>query len=530
MARLLLGLAAAVALAVGASIEHVPTDSKLYDDFDLLKTAGLVRAMPSTSRPWTRAEAARLVAEAESVAGQQKLPAAQRAALARLMTEFADELLVHPAGTGARRPVASLAVPELPGASARLDLYGRAHADTARRRVGIGAVINNRPGDNFAFYERFELDFWQPKIVEVAIPRDSAGRHIPGMRVLPWRDIATLETELAYLAFKVPWMRLELGRDEFVWGPGFSGSMMLDNNAPALDHVQFCASYRNFKFLSLTSLLSRWGTRPRFLSAQRIELSLWDRVTLAGAMMDIASWDALQPGQLGGLVNPLIPNFLSEAGSGHDGNFLVGWDVCAYLPQTKVYAQLFVDNWELNELAVAPNAIAAQTGAYWAPRLPLELRAEYNVITAFTYYHRVPSIMYENYLVPLGHELGPDADQVIASVRVTPCSWLRLGARADRTRRGYFNRGGWQRQSFHLGDTAYLREYFQFPAVGYDSLGNIIEQVDHTTRLVPELEIRLGRDLGVFGAVGFWSSRNYLGVPGREQTGFDFDLRVEYRY
>jgi len=529
--RLVLGtLAVALALATGASIEHIPTDSRLYDDFDLLKTSGLIRSMPSTSRPWTRAEAVQLVAEADSVAASRVLAPTQRAALRRLQTEFADELPNRPSGTGARRPVVSLAVPEVPGATAQLDLFGRVRADTQYRRAGIGAVMSNRPGRDFVFYERFELTGYHPQIAEASFPRDSAGRHIPGMRVLPWRDVATLETELAYLAFKIPWLRLQFGRDEFVWGPGYSGSMMLDDNAPALDHLQFCARFRNFKFLALTSLLSRWGTRPRFLSAQRVELSLWNRVTFGGAMMDVASWDALQPAQLGGLVNPLIPNFLSEAGSGHDGNFLVGWDVCAYLPQTKVYAQLFVDNWELNELAAAPNAVAAQTGAYWVSSLPLELRAEYNAITAFTYYHRVPSLMYENYLVPLGHKLGPDADQILAAVRVTPCSWLRLGLRADCTRRGFFNRGGWQRQSFHLGDTAYLREYFRFPAVGYDSLGNVVEEIDHTARLAPQLELCLGRDLRVLGEMGIWSSRNYLGVPGRAETGFDVNLRVEYRY
>ncbi len=530
-ARLVLGtLTVALTLATGTGIEHIPTDSRLYDDFDLLKTSGLILSTPSTSRPWTRAEAAQLVVEADSVAASRTLGPAQRAALRRLLLQFVDELPSRSSGTGARRPIVSLAVPEVPGATAQLDLYGRVRADTQYRRAGIGAVISNRPGRDFVFYERFELTGYHPRIVEASFPRDSAGRHIPGMRVLPWRDVATFETELAYLAFKIPWLRLEFGRDEFIWGPGYSGSMMLDDNAPALDHLQFCARFRNFKFLALTSLLSRWGTRPRFLSAQRVELSLWNRVTFGGAMMDVSSWDQLQPTQLGGLVNPLIPNFLSEAGSGHDGNFLVGWDICAYLPRTKVYAQLFVDNWEVNDWALAPNAFAAQTGLYWVPNLPLELRLEYNVITAFTYYHRVPSIMYENYLVPLGHELGPDADQILAAARVTPSPWLRFGLATTFTRRGFFNRGGWQHQSFHLGDTAYLREYYRFPAVGYDSTGSIVEEVDRAVRLAPQIELCLGRDLRLSGELGIWSSRNYLGVPGRAETGFDFDLRVEYRY
>ncbi|MCX6844508.1 MAG: hypothetical protein NTX53_19775 [candidate division WOR-3 bacterium] len=522
-------LAAAVALATAAGLENVPTDSRLYDDLDLLKTSGLVRSMPSTSKPWTRGECVRLLVEARG-ANPSALGPAQRAALKRLEYEFGSELPALPA----RHPAISIPIPDLGDAQARCDFFSRATATRDQQRLSAGVVIDNRPSDQFCFYERGELTLWHPEIREESLPWDSAGRHIPGMRVLPWRNIATLDAELAYLAFKLPWLRLELGRDEFVWGPGYTGSVMLGDTAPALDHIQLGASYRNFKFLSFTSMLSRWGTKPRFLSAQRLEVSLWNRLTLGGALMDVVSWDEHQPLQLGGIINPLIPVYLSEANANHTGNFLVGWDAIVYLPRTKVYGQLFLDNYEFNTLKGGPQATASQVGAYWTPNLPVEARLEYTRIMPFTYYHRVQSIMYENYLTTMGHSLGPDADQLFATVNVTPNGWLKVMLAGDYTRRGFHNRGDYLRKSYMIPkDTFYLRTHDEFPTRGWDTIPDpdtVVEEVDKTLRFSPGLEIRALRDLFVSLSAGLWHSQNYQGVVGLNKNGVDLALKVEYRH
>ena len=523
MTRTVLILIAAVALATAAGLENVPTDSRLYDDLDLLKTSGLIHSMPSTSRPWTRGECVRLLLEARST-DPGSLGPAQLAALKRLEFEFGSELPATPA----RRPSLSVAVPDLGDARARCDFFSRVDAALDTQHLSLGAVINNRPADNFSFYERFELTAHHPKIIEVDIRPDSSGAHIPGSRGLPYHDMVTLETELAYLAFRIPWLRLELGRDEFVWGPGYTGSVMLDDTAPALDHIQLSANYRNFKFLTFTSLLSRWGVKPRWLAAQRIELSLWNRLTLGGALMSVTSWDELQPRQLGGLVNPLIPLLLSEANSDFDGNSLVGLDAVYYLPRTKLYAQLLVDDY--NNDKVSPQALGVQVGAYVVPSLPIEARIEYTRVTAFTYYHRIHSIMFENYLTTMGHPLGPDADQLFATVNVAPNRWLRIELAADYTRRGHYNHGDYDRTSYDRDDTTFLKDYRSFPARGYDSLGNIIDEVDKITRFGPGLEIRALRDLFVSLSVGLWRSQNYQGAIGINKDGVDLALKVEYRY
>jgi hypothetical protein len=512
-----------LALAAAAGIEGVPTDSRLYDDFDLLKTSGLIHSMPATSRPWTRGECVRLLLEARDV-NPASLGQTQLAALRRLEFEFGSELPALPA----RRPLVRIPVSDLEMGAARCDFFSRFGATPDTQHLSLGAVIDNRPDDNFVFYERFELTEWNPKIDLTLLVPDSSGSHVPGTRVLPNRYLGVLETELAYLAFRIPWLRLELGRDKFVWGPGYTGSVMLDDNAPALDHIQLCASYRNFKFTSFTSLLSRWGVKPRWLAAQRVELSLWNRLTLGGAMMSVTSWDELQPQQLGGLVNPLIPVLLSEANSDFEGNSFAGLDAVYYLPRTKLYGQIFIDDYNTDH--VSPVAAGVQVGAYVVPDLPVEARLEYTGITAFTYYHRLHSIMYENFLTTMAHPLGPDADQLFATLNVTPSHWLKVIIAADYTRRGYYNRGDADRMSYDWNDTTFLKGHYSFPARGYDSLGNVIAEVDKTMRFSPGLEIRALRDLFVSLSVGLWHSRNYQGAIDLNKDDIDLALKVEYRY
>jgi len=468
--------------------------------------------------------------DASGTARAALLAPPQRAALNRLKFEFGEES----GDEIARRPSVSIPVPEMPNTTVGCNMFSRAALANDRQRASVGAVINNDPGFDFAFYERFELTAWNPKIVETSLAPDSSGLHIPGTRVVPWHDLATLETELAYLAFRIPWLRLELGRDKFVWGPGYTGSVMLDDAAPALDHIQLCASYRNFKFLTFTSLLSRWGVKPRWLAAQRIELSLWNRLTLGGALMSVTSWDTLQPRQFGGLVNPLIPIYLTAANTSMTDNLLVGWDAVFYLPRTKIYGQLFLDNYEFNTLKGAPNALGLQGGIYWAPNLPVEARLEYTRVAPFTYYQMVHSIMYENYLTPMGHPLGPDADQLFATLNVTPNGWLKVNIECDYTRRGYHNRGDYVRKSFKASqDTFYLRHHDEFPTRGWDTIPDpdtVIEEVDKTMRLAPGVEVRALHDLFVSLSVGLWHSQNYQGAIDINKDGVDLALKVEYRY
>ncbi|MEO0073658.1 MAG: capsule assembly Wzi family protein [candidate division WOR-3 bacterium] len=531
-------MAIAVALVSGTGIDYVPSDSRVYDDFDLLKTSGLIASMPYTSRPWTRRECVRLLAEALEQAARRELTVPQQSALQRLLYEFGEDIDRE----DFRRPLVRITVPDVEHGRVAGDLFSRAgicrwrqHDSAAgsatrdRRVFSVGAVLNNRPRDRFALYERAEIEVFSPRQRDVW---DSTGCHLPGSRAAGFHEFLKFEIEHAYLAWLLPWVRFELGRDRMRWGPGYLSSAMLSDQAPSFDHIQLSASYTNFRFISFTSILSNWNRKiHRFLSAQRVEASLWHRLTLGAAMMNVYSWESLSIAPIGGFVNPLLPGYLEAANSYHWSNLLVGFDANLYMPSVRGYCQLMIDNYEFNTRGVAPNCVATQAGLYWAPNIPVEVRIEYASVTAFTYYHRLHFIMYENYGVPLGHELGPDADRWWARLRFVPAGAVQLGVWSDFTRRGFYNRGDYRRKSFwYESESLHTPLPTEFPSLGRDPSGNLIEEVDRTWRVGPEIEWWAARRLRLSAGADYWLSSNFNGEIGLDRGGFEWNLRVEYRY
>ncbi|MEO0021892.1 MAG: capsule assembly Wzi family protein [candidate division WOR-3 bacterium] len=501
-----------VLTALTGALQYIPADSRLYEDVDLLKTAGLIQTLPSTSRPWTRAEFCQLLEEAESLASGRRLNPTQQTALKRLRSEL----------TG-RQPVLRLPLePDTVG----FDLFSRTAITPEHQQVSLGLRFFNQPADRFFFYQEMEPLVFNPEQGRV---RDSSGWHNPGARAVSWRNRLLWQMERAYFGFNLPWLRLELGRDELVWGPGWHSSVMLSDQAPALDKIQLTLSRRQVKFTSFTALLSRWNDRHRFLSAQRLELTVGRRLVLGGAMFNVYNWE--NAWDFSGMLNPLLPIYFSVANSGHDDNLLVGGDAVLYLPQTRLYAQLLIDNFEFNTRRESPNCLGLQSGCFWAPPLPFDFRAEYALVTAFTYYHRLRDIMYENYSVPLGHELGPDADRLEAKLRFMPATWLNLSIWGDLTRRGYYNRGDYDRLAFDVADTTFLRRYYRFPALGYDYVtGELLEEVERSVRFGPELEFTPLPELYLQLRGGLKFCRNENGAIGVNRTTPELLVRIEYRY
>jgi len=499
------------------SAVYVPTDARVYEDLDLLKTAGLIKSLPSTSRPWTKHECQKLFLEAESVARGCRLNAAQQAALARLRWELIK-----------KKPVGKIALSEMGNGGDRfilLNLFSRMRAEPGKQRVSLGVNAENEPAGRFFFYDEMAPVLLNPKEPRIC---DSAGWHNPGARVVSWQDRVLWEMERAYLGVNFTGLRLELGRDEFFWGPGYLSSVMLSDQAPALDHVQLLMQGKNLKFLSFTAMLSRWNRTHRFLSGQRLEVALFKRLILGGAMFNVYTYE--NTWDFTGMLNPLLPLYFSVANSGHGDNLLLGWDAALYLPKCKLYGQLFLDNYEFNTRKDAPNCVGLQAGFLLTPS-DFEIRAEYALITAFTYYHRIYSIMYENYTVPLGHELGPDADRLWTRVSYTPLTWLKTSVVGDWTRRGYYNRGGFLRQSYQMTDTVFLRYYYQFPARGWDSTKTDEDvEVEKALRVGPELEFSLPQGFYIQARVQAAFYKNQGGMPGKDAVEPEFLLKLAYRY
>ena len=63
-------------------------------------------------------------------------------------------------------------------------------------------------------------------------------------------------------------------------------------------------------------------------------------------------------------------------------NLLVGWDAVCYLPRTKLYGQLFLDNYEFNDDQRRAQRGRRSRPAPTAPRTcPVDARLEYTRVT-----------------------------------------------------------------------------------------------------------------------------------------------------
>jgi hypothetical protein len=502
-------------------LDLIRTDSWVYDACDYLKTAGCIQTLPSQSRPWTREYTVRLVREAVTGSGSRAPRGLASHYLTRLLGEFQAEFpdARPPRGLRAHRPLVSIPVDS--SRALGFDLFDRVRADTSNQRASLGARFQAQTSERFTALSRMELIMFRKSIANMY---DSSGfLHVPGFREHVYRRQGVFDIPEAYLRFRIPWLELDIGRQYEHWGPGYRSSTALSTTAPSLDLVRLTGDYRRFKLCAFTAALSPWQNRQRFLSAQRLEVNLWDRVLLAPSLHVVHSLDpsSAQTKDLFGYINPLIPLYPEIANAGHDDNGLVALDVTGYLPYVKLYAQVMADNFEADVYnpVTPPNAIAWQAGLLALPLPDMTLRYEYARVTNFTYYHRIPFIAYTNFDVPLGHTLGPDADEHFAELAWHPWIWGSAALRGTFTRRGDRNRGDWTNRVWIPGDSTKYNVP-EFPT-------GVVEQ---TLSIGPSLILVPNSWLRLTGEFAWNWTSNFAGATGDSRTAPTFDCRLEFRY
>ena len=507
-------------------LELIRTDSWVYDACDYLKTAGMVNTLPSASRPWTRSYAARLVSEAIENCRTHRPQGLAAHYLARLQGEFHGELPESQSLLQFRphRPV--LSIPVDSNRAIDFDLFDRLQADTVNQQGSVGALFKTRSRERFCALIRMEFIVFRKSIRNAgdSLTGDSAGlKHAPGFREYVYHRTAVFDIPEAYLRFRIPWLDLDIGRQYLYWGPGFRSSVALSNTAPSFDLARLTGDYRYFKITAFTAALSPWQNKQRFLSAQRLEVNLWDRVLIAPSLYVVHSLDpsSAQTKDLFGFINPLIPLYPEIANAGHDDNGLVSLDVAGYLPYVKLYAQVMADNFEANVYnpKTPPNAIGYQAGLLALPLPEFTVRYEYAGVTNFTYYHRIPFIAYTNFDVPLGHALGPDADEHFLELAWHPWVWGSVAVQGIATRRGGRNRGDWTARVWIPGDSTKYNVP-EFPT-------GVVEQ---TVSLGPVLTFIPNSWLRLVGQVAWNRTVNLAGIAGDNRTALTFDARLEFRY
>ncbi|MBS4015462.1 MAG: hypothetical protein KGZ86_03400 [Candidatus Latescibacteria bacterium] len=437
-----------------APLDNIQTDSWIYDAVDYLKTAGYIQTIPPTSKPWTRKEVIEIIKETDL---NQPYPNRQVGFyLFRLLDEFSSEIpnekshlkrkppikIDYGQGNLHVNPYLNLTHNQLPY---WLTPYGN-NIFPDNQTAAFGLSFSLDQNSKISLYNHSEVMFFR-KQIENSETTGTSMFHVPGTRwmysfhYISMQSFLRFDSKQAYLAFPISILTLELGRDNIYWGPAYRSSVMLSDIAPSFDHIQLRTGGKKFKAMWFFSALSRLDHFHRFMSGQRFEINIGKNTRLGGSMLSVFSFDSLQTKNFFPYLNPLVPIYFEVDNTGQDDNLLVSFDFTAYIRQVRIYGHLMVDNYEFNTKPNRPPNCYGLTFGAFLPIHQFALRTEYSKITRYTYYHRILHIAYTSYSVPLGHSLGPDADELFLRLECFPRNDMQINLVGTITRRGDGNRG-----------------------------------------------------------------------------------------
>lgn len=252
--RLTLVLAMCVAVQLGGNAQasvNLPTHHWAYEAIERLTAMGVIDQAMVVTKPYSRKQAARSVAQAlqrasddpKSLEDQEEVVGPL---LDRLVKEFRPELVDVGALPGSSRAglldyLASPAVALTKPSAARYG--GRLQVEADAFSVGHGGVRlrENRGGEYYANGLQVQTDVrgWLElgdAISIVAQPKYISNPHVLGLG-------ATNNTKEAYMRelnmkLTLANISLEVGRGMQWWGPGYRGSLLLTDHAFPLDMVK----------------------------------------------------------------------------------------------------------------------------------------------------------------------------------------------------------------------------------------------------------------------------------------------------
>lgn len=283
-------------------------------------------------------------------------------------------------------------------------------------------------------------------------------RNDPRIRGMGFRRTSgVVDVSEAYIAGRTGPFLLSFGRAEEAWLGEGRESLVLSAHGPQLDRIAASLRWRSIEARALFASLDVVDLDPerdslalaeplrvyRYLAGhvltwratRRLELTIGETVLLnrRGPAPDLA------------YANPLMPYILTEhdtarASEGNENNLVVFGAARLSLGRTTVEAELHIDDIQIDsrdrenipdQLAWRFSAGTALPGVW-----PASVDATYTRVGGYTYLRSAYSSVYQWYDLPLGSELGPDADRGTVSMTLWPRGWMRLRTELGRWRRG----------------------------------------------------------------------------------------------
>lgn len=421
--------------------------SWVYDALEKIVLAGLADQALLNTKPLSRVESARIVAQAVRRLEWDKYgDYNHRGYLEDLIYQLVEEFGPELAEMGVKTPLNREASPGFVGikpvdhAQFGIAFAGRKQAvvNNFGRSVSKGGNPNStldgrlHVGDFFSFYYQPEF-FWD---------RDSyQGRLQTG-----YGKLTLWNTEL------------EVGRDSLWWGPGFRGSMLFSTNSRPLDQVRL-SSAEPFR---LPWVLGYLGPIKANLFAARLDEDRdFPRAHVGGYRLNFAPFSFLELGhgrafQFGGEGRGFrardFPRIVVTQGSDDPKspvniNNLISYDITLRVPEVDRYVPLTRDMalyWEVGWddthqglfIPDKPGGIAGVLFAGFLGDPKLDLRFEYAQSSEIMFTHGIYTSGFTYRGFPLSHFIGTKGSEIFARVSRWISPDLLVGLQTSRAEIG----------------------------------------------------------------------------------------------
>ncbi|GEM_PF-5919620 len=417
----------------------VPLNDWTYSAVQKLAVCGFANSSPLSSKPLTRIQMAKIVAEAIDHIQNDDLvfsPLEDIKGLELLMDGLMQEYQKELADLG-------VSVAEIPGTKhsqkkhLRIQFPERVYLQklTAGLEKGRTLLLENQGGWRIHKGFNFRADTsvygqWDDWLTVVLSPT---------LRMTK-SDIRLL-MEQFYAETEWKNLRVTLGRQSFWWGPGYHGALVLSNNAFSLNAIRLSSS-ESYQLPGFLKRFGNWRTdfflanlgaeqdikRPKF-SGLRQEWIPADWLSIGGSHTIIFGGKGAH--RFTGL-DLFDSYFKSESGDpGETENHLAGWDWKLTIPQidrwiplsrgVQVYGEYSFEDAGVDFNLITLKASASTLHGIYLPELfkicDLDFRAEFAQIDAAAYEHFFYRTGYRHKGEFLGYSTGPDSRDFYLQVK-----------------------------------------------------------------------------------------------------------------
>ncbi len=234
---------------------------------------------------------------------------------------------------------------------------------------------------------------------------------------------------LAYLLFSHNYLNIQFGKDSNVWGPGYRGQLFLSDYATSYDQLKLQLVLDRFKYTYVLAWLKHYtpdyfkgNPVTKMMASHRLEFSTHPIIDIGLHSGVIYADREFEPAY----ANPVMFFRSAEHYLGDTDNAVMGLDVeLKAVKNTKLYGELFLDDLTTSKLGSGfyGNKYGVTAGLFYVDVLGvsnLDLRAEYTAIRPFVYSHKDTVTTYAHFVTPLGHWLGPNAQQTNFTLAYRP--------------------------------------------------------------------------------------------------------------